>query len=146
MIKYIAAALLGLSLSASSATAAERIRFNPGGSLSDFIESYTKAAEAESKFVIDGQCISACTLITAFIEPKNVCTTWRGYLVFHSPYFATPMGPVHAPEATRVLWHMYPPYVQEILKGEGWDGSNGDRQADLIFVPASKVYKSCDNG
>jgi hypothetical protein len=144
-MNVIKSLLIGFGLLAmvANASAAEKIQWHPGGSLVEHIEKYNAARNAESKFELDGMCISACTLITGLIEPENICATERGWLAFHSPFFVTPFGNVHSPDATRLLWRLYPDWLQDMLKEQGWDGSNGDRQADLIYLKADRIYLLC---
>ena len=65
----------------SPADAAYRITFDMGGQLSSFITKYQALRDANAHVVIDGECVSACTLVTT-LEPKDVCITPRAVLGF----------------------------------------------------------------
>lgn len=131
------ASLFGASGSASAAT---RITLDTGGSLVEYIEKYYEAKRVESKFIIDGPCISACTFITGIILRKNVCATERGVLAFHSASFVTGG---HSEHGTRLMWQMYPRDVRAALKARGWDASDGSAHPDLIYIRAQQFYQPC---
>lgn len=126
-----------------SATAAEKIQFDPGGSLSEYSLKYLAGRNGETQYEIDGVCISACTLITAFVPKKNVCTTDIGLLAFHSATSTGTFGREHSSEGTRLMWNLYPIEVRTVLKDLGWDATDGSEHGDLIYVPASKFYRTC---
>lgn len=143
ILSKIALALLATVLLATPALSAKKIMFNPGGSLMEFIEHFNEDREAESKYVIDGLCISACTMITGLIEDENVCTTKRGVLAFHSVSFLGPFGSEHSREGTRILGQILPEKVRSMLKVRGFDVEAGDEHPDLIYIKASELYKVC---
>jgi hypothetical protein len=154
MKKILAALLLSLSLMMPAAATdivegkfqnAQRIQLDPGGSVFDYIEKYTQMRNmGGGNFKIDGLCISACTLITGLIPSSRVCATEYGILAFHSASLATGFGSQHSVEGTRLIWQLYPKKVQEMLKEKGWDGEKGDAHPDLIYIPATEVFKNCD--
>lgn len=114
---------------------AERITFNPGGSLTDFIEAFSRGRNNGTHYVIDGMCISACTMITGLVPKDHVCVTPYARLAFHSAWAITPLGPAFSKEGTRILWHVYPVKVRELLKIKyGWDGEGNSPHPELIYV------------
>jgi hypothetical protein len=137
----ILAALVVL-ISADS-RAALRINFDSGGSLAAYIEKYQALRDAEAKVVIDGVCISACTLITGFLNEDQVCVTPRARMAFHS---AQAKGE-HSSEGTRLMWSMYPERVRLILLKRGWNGDSPQNEhADLIYVEGEElkiIYPGC---
>lgn len=62
-----------------------RVHYSPGG----WIEDYQKAARALKaegrQLIIDGECISACTVAADMARP-NVCITPRAKFRFHRTY------------------------------------------------------------
>jgi hypothetical protein len=139
-----AALVLAVGFGVTSASAATRITFDGGGSLGAYIDKYQTAKQKGERFIIDGLCISACTFITGFIEKRNVCTTERGYLVFHSASYLYANGMrSHSEEGTRLMWRIYPKEVRQALIERGWDASDGQEQAELIYIEASRFYKPC---
>lgn len=109
-----------------------------------YIEKYDSARNAESKFILDGLCISACTMITGLIEPENVCATRRAKLGFHSAWQRTEEGPRHSTEGTKLLGAVYPDEVKEMLKLRGFDVDEGQEHPDLIWMKATDLYRVCN--
>lgn len=142
MLPAWAAALL---LCVSPATAAYKITFDPGGSVFEFIQKYVAINDVEGKVVIDGACISACTLVTALVDDNRVCITPRARLAFHSAWFEGEDGkPQFAAEATKLIFTMYPEKVRELLRTKGWDGNT--EHPDLIWIEGAElqsIYKDC---
>src|SRR5947209_8491112 len=60
------------------------ITYDPGGIILEFVKRYNDLHVAKEHVVIDGACISACTLITGLIDDSRVCITDRARLAFHS--------------------------------------------------------------
>jgi hypothetical protein len=148
-----AAALAGVFVAAMSGLVAatsnvERITWEPGGSVVEHIQRWYKVQDEGKQVVIDGMCISACTLLTGIVDDDRVCVTRRGQLVFHS---ATVYGQHHG-EATRIIWNIYPERVREMLRRRGWDGEGrngrGNEHIELIYISGPELrtlYKDCDN-
>jgi hypothetical protein len=147
-MRRLAAAIAACLLLVSHAHAALRIKFDPGGRLIDYIEKYNMLREAEAKIIIDGLCISACTLITGIIEDANVCVTNNARLAFHSASYSA--NDAHAPEGTRLAWAIYPEKVRALLRARGWDGDKpNDENAhpNLIYVEGVElrtIYRDCN--
>ena len=98
-------------LGASGLNARERITFDEGG----LIEARIKwVASAQGPIVIDGLCLSACTLVLA---RKDVCVTKRAILGFHQAFHRTSGLP--APQATAEMYAMYPPAVRDWIDRHG---------------------------
>jgi hypothetical protein len=136
--------LAALLFASSPSFAALRISFDPGGRLIEYIEKYTMLRDAEAKIIIDGMCISACTLITGIMPDDSVCVTQSARLVFHS----AKGGDLHSSEGTRLAWHIYPEKVRTILRARGWDGddSTKNEHPDLIYVEGAElraIYRDC---
>jgi hypothetical protein len=145
-MRRLVAAFAACCLLASNANAALRIKFDPGGRLIDYIEKYNMLREAEAKIMIDGLCISACTLITGIIEDANVCVTNNARLAFHSASYGDTGA--HASEGTRLAWSIYPEKVRALLRAKGWDGDDPKVNAhpDLIYVEGEElrtIYRDC---
>jgi hypothetical protein len=98
------------------------IGFNPGGGVGEFLENYDEIRRSGRKVVIDGICISACTLAVGTLPRDRVCVTPFAKLAFHSAWRGSFVGPTHSQEGTRLVWSVYPEDVREILRKRGWDG------------------------
>ena len=78
-----ASALLIVAAS-SMAKADMRIVGDPGGEVSSYIHKYEQIRAAGEHVVIDGPCLSACTLVTGLVPHDHICVTQRAVLGFHA--------------------------------------------------------------
>src|SRR5262252_1535665 len=71
--------------------------------------------------IIDGPCLSACTLVLSTIPHNRICVTRRAVLGFHAPqwYYPRTGQTMRASEATRLVTASYPPAVRTWIKGRG---------------------------
>jgi hypothetical protein len=145
-MRRLVAAFAAVCLLASNANAAVRIKFDPGGRLIDYITKYNEWREMEAKVIIDGLCISACTLITGIIDDANVCVTNNARLAFHSARYSA--NDEHASEGTRLAWNIYPEKVRALLRARGWDGDDPEKnnRPNLIYIEGDAlrtIYRDC---
>jgi hypothetical protein len=136
----ILALILAFSIGWSTPAApAQRIMIDWGGQLGVYIERYNEWRRTGELVVIDGMCISACTLVTGLIEPDRLCATPYARLAFHSAASIDALGQrTFAREATRIVWHIYPPNVRELLIRHGWQ--DGMDHANLIYVEGQELH------
>ncbi len=145
LMSRLTGALMGalmLSTCAAPALAAQRITFDPGGSIIAFIVKYNDWRVTNERVVIDGMCISACTMITGLLDVRNVCVTPFARLAFHSAY-SSDTGAFHR-EATRLIWNIYPTHVRELLQRRGWQ--EGMEHPDLLYVEGAElrtIFRDC---
>jgi hypothetical protein len=136
-------ALITVAALQQPAHAAERpyrITHDMGGIIALYVERYRALEAVGGKVVIDGLCLSACTLVTALVPDGDVCTTDRGVFGFHSG--TGPTGDF-AREGTRIAWAMYPQRIQARLRALGWDGNGDKPHPDMIYVRATEFYPLC---
>src|SRR5262249_8394798 len=83
-----------------------RITFDGGGRISDYIERYSALRLSGGRVVVDGLCISACTIVTALMPAERVCVTPYAQLAFHSAARVNPLTgeQAHRSEGTPVVW------------------------------------------
>ena len=124
--------------------------FNTGGAITEFIEEYDELRRTGRPVILDGMCMSACTLVVGLIPPQRLCTTPFGKLAFHSAWYQGPFGmSVHASEGTRLIWHIYPEPLRQLLRDRGWNGDNGpadNAHPTMIYVEGSDllgVIRAC---
>lgn len=123
---------------------AERIMFDGGGRLDRYIDRVSALREEGTLVVIDGQCISACTMLTN-LAPEKLCVTSHGMFVFHSAFSRseTTGEKEFAKDATEIMWHFYPKALREALVKRGW---NAGERNDMIFMEADElqgIIRSC---
>lgn len=133
--------VLGLMFSVGSASAEMRIQRDYGGQIGPYLYKYAMVREAGQKVVIDGPCLSACTLALAVIPRNRICMTPNAVLGFHAAWMPGADGrPVTSSGGTRLLMAVYPPSIRSWIKRRG--GLNGK----TIFLRGRELaalYPSC---
>ncbi|MCC7500467.1 hypothetical protein IT396_01540 [Candidatus Nomurabacteria bacterium] len=141
--------LLFAALMSAPAHAQVRISDDPGGRVEAYIELYKGIRAAGYSVMIDGKCLSACTLVLSYVPRKKVCVTNRAVFGFHAAFdvelrnygfFATQHYAGPNPKVTNSMMNSYPKVVQE------WIRHQGGLTQDLKMMPASVLngfYKRC---
>jgi hypothetical protein len=142
LLSLLSPALADTKIITGASTEGKTVTMDPGGSIFQYADAYRKDRDANTKFIIDGPCISACTLITVFIKPENVCVTDAALFGFHSAGIAGPMGTEFSAEATRLIWHWYSPKIRNLLFEYGLENP-GIEHFNLVYVPPTMIYERC---
>jgi len=61
-----------------------RILASPGGQVGPFLELFDRVRASGERVVIDGPCLSACTLVLMTVPTERICVTRRAVLGFHA--------------------------------------------------------------
>ena len=103
------------------ASADVRIRSSPGGAVEAYLAAFARVRQSGQRVVIDGPCLSACTLVLSTIPRNRICVTRRAVLGFHAPrwYDLQSGRTTRAPEATRAVTATYPAGVRAWIKKRG---------------------------
>jgi hypothetical protein len=139
----IVAAVLAMSVSGASATM--RISDDIGGRIGAYVDQYSAVKNSGERVVIDGACLSACTLVLGIVPRSKICVTRRATLGFHAAWMPGPSGkPVPSNVGTQALWDMYPAHVRH------WITSRGGLSAKMMFLRGRELmsmYPECrDDG
>jgi hypothetical protein len=114
--------LVGVFLSMTivhPAFAATRIQNDMGGSLGQYLLMFTKIRDSGERIIIDGNCFSACTLVT-IIPKERICVTQRAVLGFHAGWIDDQMGGRStSTEGTNMLFELYPPTIRNWITNHG---------------------------
>ena len=118
------AALVGALASAfvTTTTFAEvHIVNDPGGEVSEYVQKFHELRKAGERLVIDGPCLSACTLFTGIIPPDHVCVTRRAVLGFHAASYFDDARHTLVPtrQGTQVIMRLYPPEIRNWIERHG---------------------------
>lgn len=119
VIKTILAAA---ALFAASAPVRAEIRIlsSPGGQVGPFLDLFDRVRESGERVVIDGPCLSACTLVLMTVPPERICVTRRAVLGFHAARSMDRRGRTYAePEASRAVQAAYPAPVRDWISRRG---------------------------
>jgi hypothetical protein len=138
-----AAFVLALSVlaSMSSPSAAMRIGEDRGGQIGPYLSQYAMVRDSGERVIVDGSCLSACTLVLGTVPPDRICVTRRANFGFHAAWnYAAAGRPVTSVEGTRLLWEVYPPNVRQ------WITRHGGLTPRMIFLRGrelSAMYPAC---
>jgi hypothetical protein len=80
---------IALALMASSARAMILITADRGGLITDYAERFLSARVTGEQVVIDGACLSACTLVVGMLPRDKICATPKAVLGFHAAWLPT---------------------------------------------------------
>jgi hypothetical protein len=128
----------GLTLPASAQT---RIEDDMGGSLGQYLLRFAAIRDAGERVIIDGNCFSSCTLVTALIPKNRVCITERAALGFHASWVDGKNGHRRiSTEGTRVLFQMYPRSIRSWITR---NGGLGERTIVLKGSELAEFYPFC---
>lgn len=136
-------AVLGtaLLLTATSASAEVRIQRDYGGQIGPYLDRFAMVRESGQQVVIDGECLSACTLVLAVVPPERICITPRATLGFHAAWLPDENGrPVISRGGTRVLWRFYPARIRH------WINRHGGLTGRTIYLRGrelASMYHAC---
>jgi hypothetical protein len=116
---FVTSALLALLLAAPAA-AEVRILASPGGEVGPFLELFERLRASGETVVIDGPCLSACTLVLSTVPSNRICVTRRAVLGFHAARSMDRRGRMYAePEASAVVLQTYPSPVRSWIRRHG---------------------------
>ena len=121
-IAAIKAIIVAAALSAAvpPALAEVRILSSPGGQVGPFLDLFDRVRESGERVVIDGPCLSACTLVLMTVPEERICVTRRAVLGFHAARSIDRRGRTYAePEASRAVLESYPPPVRDWISRRG---------------------------
>ena len=142
--RFIFVLLLGLALWAIAtmmARAEVRILSSPGGQVGPFLDLFEKVRDSGERVVIDGPCLSACTLVLSMVPSERICVTRRAVLGFHAARSVDRRGRIYAePEASQLVLDAYPDPVRVWIIQHGGLGS---RLLLLRGRELAAMYRSC---
>jgi hypothetical protein len=132
-----AATLAGLS----SASAQFRIAEDRGGQIGPYLQQFAMVRNSGERVIIDGNCLSACTLVLGTVPRDRICVTQRANLGFHAAWNMGPGGKaIFSPEGTRLLWDVYPSNVRQ------WINRKGGLTPQMIYLRGrelASMYAPC---
>ncbi len=142
----LASAVVGFvaaSIAAPSVASAEiRIVGDPGGEVSSYVRKFEAVRESGERVVIDGPCLSACTLLLGIVPRDHICVTRQAVLGFHaaSYYDDASRSLVPTREGSRLVMRLYPAEIR------GWIDRHGGLTPRLIELRGrelSAMYRIC---
>src|SRR6267154_6555964 len=139
----VKAVLVTAALFAAMAPARAEVRIlaSPGGQVGPFLDLFDRVRESGERVVIDGPCLSACTLVLSTVPSDRICVTRRAVLGFHAARSMDSRGRLYAePEASAVVLQAYPSPVR------GWIRHRGGLTSRLLLLRGRELaafYPTC---
>jgi hypothetical protein len=130
------------ALSVTSASATMRIAEDRGGQIGHYLQAFTTLRSSGESVVVDGNCLSACTLVLGLVPRERICATQRARFGFHAAWMPDRDGrPVTSPLGTQALWSIYPASVRR------WINQHGGLSRKMIYLQGQEldgIVASCD--
>jgi hypothetical protein len=144
MMRIVFTLLLAVALwffATMLARADVRILGSPGGQVGPFIDLFDKVRASGERVVIDGPCLSACTLVVSIVPSERICVTRRAVLGFHAARSIDRRGRTYAePEASELVLEAYPGPVRN------WIVHHGGLTSRLLLLRGrdlTAIYRPC---
>jgi len=142
--KSMPGAIIALALLLASGAAARaelRIVSSPGGEVGSYLRLFAKVRQSGERVIIDGPCLSACTLVLSAVPEDRICITRRAILGFHAARRLDEGGQLYAaPHETRRLAATYPAAIRS------WIERNGGLTEKPLFLNSRQLaafYRLC---
>ncbi len=135
------AAMALCALISPPARAEVRILGSQGGQVGPFLDLFEGVRASGERVVIDGPCLSACTLVLSIVPNERICVTRRAVLGFHAARSIDRRGRMYAePEASELVLEAYPAAVR------GWIQRRGGLSSRLLLLRGrdlAAIYPPC---
>lgn len=130
------------ALSFTSASAVVRITGDTGGQIGPYLENLMALRDSGQRVVIDGPCLSACTLVLGVVPRDRICVTRRARLGFHAAWHPGADGrPTTNRGGTQLLMAVYPKHVKS------WINRRGGLTRDMKYLSGrelASMYPTCN--
>ena len=119
-----------------------RIVGDPGGEVASYIRKFNEIRDSGQRIVIDGPCLSACTLFTGIVPRDRVCVTRRAALGLHaaSYYDDASRSLVPTRQGSALVMRLYPAQIRS------WISRHGGLRPQMIVMRGpelSALYPIC---
>ena len=129
------------ALAVLPARAEVRILASAGGQVGPFLDLFERVRESGERVVIDGPCLSACTLVLSMVPNNRICVTRRAILGFHAARSMDRRGRLYAePEASEYVLEAYPAPIRD------WIRHRGGLSSHLLLLRGRElaaIYPTC---
>lgn len=139
----IGALLFGVILAAlgGSSASALRITSDAGGQIGHYLENLAALRSTGERVIIDGPCLSACTMVLGVIPRERICVTRRARLGFHAAWNPAGNGRIVTSRGgTQLLMEIYP---QEVRNWIARHGGLSPRMMYLRGRELASMYATC---
>ena len=121
--------------------AAIRIAQDPGGRIETYVGKYQGMRSSGERVIIDGSCVSACTIVLGTVPHDRICVTPHARLGFHAAWDPDSRGrKITNLQATQTLYLMYPFEVRR------WIDQRGGLTTRMIYLSGrelASMFRPC---
>jgi len=140
--QLLAAAIIS-ALTVTSASAMVVLSDDKGGKMEEYTARFQQMRNSGETVVIDGTCLSACTMVLSLVPGNRVCATPNAVLGFHAAWMYDDSGKrVASASGTRDLMETYPAAVR------AWIERNGGLKPNMMYLRGralAAIVAPCDN-
>ena len=125
----------------TSASATLRIVEDHGGQVGKYLQAFAKVRSTGERVIIDGDCLSACTMVLGLVPQTQICVTPRARFGFHAASMLNDGRLVTSGLATEALWGIYPALVRR------WIIQHGGLTNQMIYMEGRSlngIVATCD--
>lgn len=130
----------GIAFDTQQAGSAVLIKNDGGGDIPLYIARYVYLQARGERVVIDGDCLSACTLALGMLAKNRRCFTRKARLGFHAAWTKIGGTRVRDPVGTQILWSSYPAKIRK------WISKHGGLTSKVIYLEGKELaamYPPC---
>jgi hypothetical protein len=138
---FTAAIVSALTVTSASATVV--LNDDIGGKMEEYTARFQQVRDSGETVIIDGTCLSACTMVLGLVPRDRVCVTPNAVLGFHAAWMYDKSGNrVASASGTRDLMKAYPASVR------AWIARNGGLTPNMKYLRGralATVVRPCDS-
>ena len=124
-----------------SSASALRITSDAGGQIGRYLENLAALRNSGESVIIDGPCLSACTMVLGVIPHERICVTRRARLGFHAAWNPAGNGRIVTSRGgTQLLMEIYPQEVRN------WIARHGGLSPRMLYLRGrelTSMYAAC---
>lgn len=109
------------------------LRDDKGGFIEKYLQFFARVKRQGLDVVVDGSCISACSLLLGKVSREKICVTQRASFGFHAPFVMEHGRKVFHKSDTDEALLQYELLVRE------WITSHGGLKENMIFLKGPEL-------
>jgi hypothetical protein len=136
----ISLAFAVISCSAEQAKSAVLIKDDGGGDIYQYFAKYLYLQWSGERVIIDGDCLSACTLVLGLVAKEQRCFTKDARFGFHAAFSESGKTQVGNALGTDIFWSVYPAKIRR------WISKHGGLTSKVIYLEGKELaamYPPC---
>ena len=136
-------AAIATAMMIGNSASAVRITNDYGGQIGRYLDRFKTVRDSGERVIINGPCLSACTLVLGVVPRDRICVTSRARLGFHAAWRGSANASarkVSADDGTQLLMETYPQHIRS------WIAQHGGLTTQVIYLSGrelASMYQSC---